>query len=233
MVSYLYRRRSAGGVDRVKDDDIHRIVRLLREEVARLREPAVTKVSRQRDPFKVLISCVISLRTKDEVTGKASARLFEAADTAERMADLPESRIEKLIYPAGFYRVKARNIREISRRVAREYGGRVPDTIDELLTLPGVGRKTANLVVSLGYGKPGICVDTHVHRISNRLGYVRTRTPKETEFALREKLPPAYWLDFNDLLVTFGQNICTPVSPRCSYCRLEPLCDRVGVARSR
>jgi endonuclease-3 len=208
-------------------------VQLLREEVAMLREPAVTKVSRQRDPFKVLISCVISLRTKDEVTDAASTRLFENADTAERMADLPESRIEKLIYPAGFYRVKARNIREISRRILGEYRGKVPDTIDELLTLPGVGRKTANLVVSLGYGKPGICVDTHVHRISNRLGYVSTRTPRETEFALREKLPGEYWLDFNDLLVTFGQHICTPISPHCSSCRLETLCDRVGVTRSR
>jgi endonuclease-3 len=233
MVSYPYRPGRAGGVDDVKDESIHRIVQLLREEVDRLREPAVTRVSRQRDPFKVLISCVISLRTKDEVTGEASARLFEAADTAERMAELPESRIEELIYPAGFYRVKARNIREISRRVTGEYSGRVPDTIDELLTLPGVGRKTANLVVSMGYGKPGICVDTHVHRISNRFGYVRTRTPKETEFVLREKLPPEYWMDFNDLLVTYGQNICTPVSPRCSICRLQPLCDRVGVERSR
>jgi len=217
----------------VREEDIHEVIRLLREEVARLREPAVTRVSRSRDPFKVLVSCLISLRTKDEVTGEASARLFEAADTAERMANLTERKIEKLIYPAGFYRVKARNIREISRRVSREYGGRVPDTIDELLNLPGVGRKTANLVVSQGYGKPGICVDTHVHRISNRLGYVHTRTPKETEFALREKLPPEYWTDFNDLLVTYGQNVCTPVSPRCSICTLSELCDRVGVERSR
>ena len=217
----------------MREEDIHEVIRLLREEVARLREPAVTRVSRSRDPFKVLVSCLISLRTKDEVTGEASARLFEAADTAERMANLTERKIEKLIYPAGFYRVKARNIREISRRVSREYGGRVPDTIDELLNLPGVGRKTANLVVSQGYGKPGICVDTHVHRISNRLGYVRTRTPRETEFALREKLPPEYWTDFNDLLVTYGQNVCTPVSPRCSICTLSELCDRVGVERSR
>jgi len=217
----------------MRNGEIHGMVRVLREEVAKLREPAVTTVSRQRDPFKVLVSCVISLRTKDEVTGEASARLFGTADTAERMAELPESRIEKLIYPAGFYRVKARNIREISRRIMNEYHGKVPDSIEELLKLPGVGRKTANLVVSLGYGKPGICVDTHVHRISNRLGYVHTKTPRETEFALREKLPPEYWIDFNDLLVTYGQNICTPVSPHCSTCSLEPLCDRVGVEKSR
>ena len=212
---------------------IHDVVRILREEVGKLREPAVTQVSRRRDPFQVLISCIISLRTKDEVTRESSLRLFEAAGNAEEMSRLPEKSIEKLIFPAGFYRVKARNIREISRRIENEYHGRVPDEIDELLKLPGVGRKTANLVVSLGFGKPGICVDTHVHRISNRLGYVNTKTPKETEFALRDKLPPDHWMDFNDLLVTYGQNICTPISPHCSTCRLAPYCDRVGVERSR
>ena len=217
----------------MNDNCIHDVVRILREEVGKLREPAVTQVSRRRDPFQVLISCIISLRTKDEVTRESSLRLFEVAGNAEEMSRLPEKRIEKLIFPAGFYRVKARNIREISRRIENEYHGRVPDEIDELLKLPGVGRKTANLVVSLGFGKPGICVDTHVHRISNRLGYVRTKTPKETEFALRDKLPPDYWMDFNDLLVTYGQNICTPISPHCSTCRLAHYCDRVGVERSR
>ena len=217
----------------MKDEMIHEVIRILREEVASLREPAVTQVSRQRDPFKVLISCIISLRTKDEVTRESSLRLFEAADNPDKMSGLTEKRIEKLIYPAGFYRVKAKNIREISRRIANEYHDRVPDEIDELLKLPGVGRKTANLVVSMGFGKPGICVDTHVHRISNRLGYVQTKTPKETEFALRGKLPPQYWMDVNDLLVTYGQHICTPTSPYCSTCRLAPYCDRVGVERSR
>lgn len=217
----------------MKDEMIHEVIRILREEVASLREPAVTQVSRQRDPFKVLISCIISLRTKDEVTRESSLRLFEAADNPDKMSGLTEKIIEKLIYPAGFYRVKAKNIREISRRIANEYHDRVPDEIDELLKLPGVGRKTANLVVSMGFGKPGICVDTHVHRISNRLGYVRAKTPKETEFALRGKLPPQYWMDVNDLLVTYGQHICTPTSPYCSTCRLAPYCDRVGVERSR
>jgi endonuclease-3 len=224
----------SGEVQRkVRESDIHEVLEILKAEVAKLREPAVTRVSRQRDPFKVLVSCVISLRTKDEVTGEASARLFEAASTPGDMAAIPESRIEKLIYPAGFYRVKARNIRELSRQILDRFDGKVPDTLEELLTLPGVGRKTANLVVSVGFGKPGICVDTHVHRISNRLGYVSTRTPKETEFALREKLPPEYWIYFNDLLVTYGQNICTPLSPFCSRCRLSHLCSRVGVERSR
>jgi endonuclease-3 len=217
----------------VKDEAIHPVINILREEVAKLREPAVTQVSRQRDPFKVLISCIISLRTKDEVTGESSKRLFEVADDPFAMASLAQGRVEKLIYPAGFYRVKARNIREISRRIANDYGGKVPDEIDELLKLPGVGRKTANLVVSMGFGKPGICVDTHVHRISNRLGYVQTKTPKETEFALRDKLPPEYWMDVNDLLVTYGQNICTPISPHCSTCKLSPYCDRVGVTKNR
>jgi endonuclease-3 len=217
----------------MKDETIHEVVRILREEVASLREPAVTQVSRQRDPFKVLISCIISLRTKDEVTRESSLRLFEAAHNPDKMAGLTEKRIEKLIYPAGFYRVKAKNIREISRRIANEYHSRVPDEIEELLKLPGVGRKTANLVVSMGFGKPGICVDTHVHRISNRLGYIRTKTPKETEFALRDKLPPEYWMDVNDLLVTYGQHICTPISPHCSACRLALCCDRVGVGKSR
>jgi endonuclease-3 len=215
------------------DEMIHEVIRILCEEVASLREPAVTQVSHQRDPFKVLISCIISLRTKDEVTRESSMRLFEAADSPDKMSGLTEKKIEKLIYPAGFYRVKAKNIREISRRIANEYHGRVPDEIDELLKLPGVGRKTANLVVSMGFGKPGICVDTHVHRISNRLGYVWTKTPKETEFALRGKLPPQYWMDVNDLLVTYGQHICTPISPYCSTCRLAPYCDRMGVGKSR
>lgn len=206
---------------------------ILRAECARLNEPIVTEVSRDRDPFKVLISCVISLRTKDEVTREAAMRLFSKGNTPQQMVRLLPAQIEKLIYPAGFYRVKARNIREISTRLIDEYGGRVPDSIDELLKLPGVGRKTANLVVTLGYGKQGICVDTHVHRISNRLGYVHTKTPEKTEFALREKLPEQYWIEYNDLLVTYGQNICTPISPHCSTCRLLPTCDRVGVARSR
>ena len=217
----------------MKDETIHRVIEILRKEVAALREPAVTQVSRQRDPYKVLISCIISLRTKDEVTRESSKRLFKAAGDPETMSSLSQSRVEKLIYPAGFYRVKAKNIRDISRKIAVEYGGTVPDEIDELLKFPGVGRKTANLVVSMGFGKPGICVDTHVHRISNRLGYVKTRTPKETEYALREKLPPQYWMDVNDLLVTYGQNICTPISPHCSTCKLFPYCDRVGVGRSR
>jgi len=217
----------------MKDSDIHRVVGILREEYTRWEEPIVTKVAKVRDPYRVLISTVISLRTKDEVTRTASERLFERADTPEKMLGLSVEEIGKTIYPAGFYRVKAGNIRTISGILCEQYAGRVPDTLDELLALPGVGRKTANLVITLAYGKPGICVDTHVHRIMNRLGYVHTKTPEKTESALREKLPEAYWIEINDLLVTYGQNLCTPVSPFCSKCRLKDLCDRVGVRSGR
>jgi endonuclease-3 len=149
------------------------------------------------------------------------------------MLRLTPGQIERVIFPVGFYRTKARVILDVSRDVLARFGGRVPDTIDDLLTLKGVGRKTANLVVTVGYGKPGICVDTHVHRISNRLGYVRTRTPEETETALRATLPRRYWIGYNDLLVAFGQNLCTPVSPRCSICPVARLCRRIGVTTSR
>ena len=188
---------------------------------------------KSRDPFHVLISCVLSLRTQDKTTAQASHRLFQLASTPEEMVELSIRRIEKAIYPVGFYRTKARNIRSICQTLITHYSSRVPDEIDELLKLKGVGRKTANLVVTLGYRKPGICVDTHVHRISNRLGYIKTRTPEETEQVLREKLPPKYWMIWNDLLVTYGQNLCRPISPLCSQCRLTPYCNRVGVTKNR
>jgi endonuclease-3 len=149
------------------------------------------------------------------------------------MAELPIRVIEKAIYPVGFYRVKARRIKDISKELAGDHGSKVPGTIEGLLKLKGVGRKTANLVVTMGYGKPGICVDTHVHRITNRWGYVKTRTPDETELRLRERLPKRYWIPINDLLVAFGQNVCTPVSPFCSKCRLFKYCGRAGVKKSR
>ena len=209
-------------------------ISILREEYRSWKTPAVTLVAQyDRSPFKVLISCLISLRTKDEVTALASKRLFERAGTAGEMKDLPVEEIASLIYPAGFYRTKAARIVEISQKLANDYGGMVPDEIDELLKFKGVGRKTANLVVTLGFGKPGICVDTHVHRICNRWGYVSTKSPDETEAALRKKLPAEYWIEINDLLVAFGQNHCHPISPRCSTCRLAGMCDRVAVGLSR
>jgi endonuclease-3 len=214
--------------------DIHAAISILREEYRFWKTPAVTIVAQcDGSPFKVLISCIISLRTKDEVTAQASMRLFERADTPEAMQEVPVDEVVGLIYPAGFYRNKALQIVEISKRVMAEYGGIVPDEIDELLKLKGVGRKTANLVVTLGFGKPGICVDTHVHRICNRWGYVLTKTPDETETFLRKKLPAEYWIEINDLLVAFGQNHCHPLSPRCSTCRLAVMCAKVGVKVSR
>lgn len=185
------------------------------------------------DPFRVLVACLLSLRTQDATTAPAARRLFAVADTPAAMLRLPAAEIERLIYPVGFYRTKARGLLTLCRDLLERFDGRVPDDVDTLLTLRGVGRKTANLVVAVGHGKPAICVDTHVHRISNRLGYVRTRTPEETEAALRARLPRRYWIGYNGLLVAFGQNVCTPISPRCSSCPVRGLCRRVGVTTAR
>ncbi len=218
----------------MRDGDIHRIVAILKEEYRRWEEPAVTEVARLRkDPFHVLVSCMLSLRTKDRETRRAARRLLSVADTPEELSRLPVEEIERLIYPVGFYRTKARHLKALAERLVREYGSKVPDDLEELLRLKGVGRKTANLVLTVGYGKDGICVDTHVHRIMNRLGYVETETPEETESALRRRLPKEYWKIINDLLVAYGQNVCTPISPFCSRCRLFRYCDRRGVVRSR
>jgi len=210
------------------------VIRRLRRTAPRWNPTALAVIAeRTRDPFRVLIACILSLRTQDTTTGPAAERLFAAADTPRAMRRLSPSEIERRIYPVGFYRTKARVILGICRDLLDRFGGRVPDAIDDLLTLRGVGRKTANLVVTVGYGQPGICVDTHVHRISNRLGYVRTPTPDATEMALRAKLPRRFWIGYNDLLVAFGQNVCAPVSPRCSVCPVRPLCRRVGVTTAR
>lgn len=200
---------------------------------AGVRPTTLAQVERKRDPFRLLVACVISLRTKDAVTAAASARLFAVAATPRAVAALDEARIAELIFPAGFYNTKARQIREIARRVVAAHGGCVPGDRDALLALPGVGRKTANLVLGLGFGVPAICVDTHVHRISNRLGLVRTRTPEQTEHALELVLLKRYWIDINELLVTFGQQICQPVSPWCKRCPLASRCSRIGVTHSR
>lgn len=210
------------------------IVPRVRKAIQGERDPSVTAIARRtRSPFKVLVSTVISARTKDEVTGEASRRLFAQADTPERIAALTERRIAKLIFPAGFYKTKAKAIRALSKKLMNDFEGYVPDSIEELLTLPGVGRKTANLVITQGFGKPGICVDTHVHRVVNRLGAVKTKTPEETEFALRTVLPLKHWIEINDLLVTFGRTVCAPISPFCSICAVTKKCARTGVKRSR
>ena len=218
----------------MKPKDIHPAIRILRRAVPKWVKPIVTEVAETaHSPFHVLISCILSLRTQDATTARASRRLFALANSPEGMAKLSVKKIEKAIYPVGFYRVKAKTVRDVCKTLLKKYAGGVPDDIDRLIQLRGVGRKTANLVVTLGYRKPGICVDTHVHRISNRWGYVKTKNPKETEFALRAKLPSPYWIEFNDLLVTFGQNLCKPLSPMCSRCPVERYCARVGVKRRR
>jgi endonuclease-3 len=213
---------------------IGRVIAQLVREAPAWRATAIAQVAEQRpDPFRVLIACLLSLRTRDETTEPAARRLFALGATPAALLRVPRSRIARVIYPVGFYRTKARVIHGVCRDLLDRFDGRVPDRLDDLLTLKGVGRKTANLVLTIGFNKPGICVDTHVHRISNRWGYVQTRTPEETEMALRRRLPRRYWIGYNDLLVAFGQNVCLPLSPHCSRCPVARWCPRVGVARSR
>lgn len=189
--------------------------------------------NRFRDPFRILIACLLSLRTKDQVTHAASDRLFVLGKTAPELLAVSRRRIEQAIYPVGFYRTKALRIHEICRMLLERHAGKVPANLDAMLELPGVGRKTANLVLVEGFRQDGICVDTHVHRISNRWGYLRTRTPDETELKLRQILPRRYWKRYNKWLVSFGQTICQPVSPWCSKCPVGKLCARRGVRYSR
>ncbi len=207
----------------------------LRKELKKWKVPAVGSIAERAGdrPFETLISTILSLRTKDVVTEAASRRLLLRANTPDAIVAIPIEEIERLIYPVGFYHTKARSLVETCRRLIQEHGGKVPRSMDELLKLPGVGRKTANLVLTVGFGDYGICVDTHVHRISNLWGYVTTETPAETEFALREKLPKRHWKTYNDILVTFGQNLCVPVSPWCSKCPIAFNCPRIGLKRHR
>ena len=205
----------------------------LKKAVRKFRTPSVTVIAKKNDPFAVLVSCIISLRTRDEVTELASARLFALAKLPAELLELSNSKIEKAIYPAAFYRNKTKSLKELCQVLVKEYSGKVPDKLEDLLKLKGVGRKTANLTLILGHNKPGICVDIHVHRISNRWGYVKTKSPNETEMVLREILPKRFWKGYNDLLVSFGQNLCKPVSPFCSSCPVEDQCPKIGVNRSR
>ena len=214
----------------MNDRDIHAAIRILRREVPKWNTPVVTLMAETYEsPFRVLISCILSLRTQDATTAKASHRLFAVADSPQAMVKLTAKKIVKLIYPVGFYKTKALNILEMCQKIIDRHNGGVPDEIDELLKFKGVGRKTANLVVTLGYNKPGICVDTHVHRISNRWGYIKTTTPEKTEVALRGKLPRKYWIEYNNLLVNFGQHLCRPISPICSQCPVKRYCRQLGV----
>lgn len=210
------------------------VLRAIGRAIQSMEEPAVEKISEatQEDPFQVLIATLLSAQTKDAVTAAASERLFKVANTPAAMAVLPIARIEKLIYPVSFYRNKARHVKAACRKLLDDFGGVVPDSMEELLTLPGVGRKTANLVLILSHAsRNNICVDTHVHRISNRLGWVKTRTPEDTEHALYDVVPKRWWPDVNLYLVTWGQNVCKPVYPRCRACVVSTRCPRIGVTK--
>ena len=211
----------------MNDKDIDKIMKELLKVTKSMPMPVVTEIKlvTNRDAYKILISTMLSLRTKDSTTRDASMRLFEKAGNPKDMLKLSEEEIAKLIYPVGFYRVKAKNILEVSQTIIDDYNGKVPDEIDELLKLRGVGRKVANLVVTEAFNKYGICVDTHVHRISNRFGYVSTKKPEQTEFALRKKLPKKYWRVYNDTLVIYGQNLCKPINPLCNQCSVSKYCD--------
>ena len=213
--------------------NIAEVVKKLKKAVKGFRTPSVTVIAEKNDPFAVLISCIISLRTRDDVTEPASARLFALAKSPAELLKLSDTKIEKAIYPAAFFRNKAKSLKEMCKVLVKEYSGKVPDRLEELLKLKGVGRKTANLTLTLGHNKLGICVDIHVHRICNRLGYVKTKSPNETEMVLREILPKRYWKGFNDLLVSFGQNLCKPVSPFCGSCPILHTCPQIGVTGQR
>lgn len=204
--------------------NLNKIIKTLHQEYKKFNIPVVKEVSWRKDPYKILISCLLSLRTKDEVTAKASKKLFKKASTPKKMLTLTNKEIEKLIYPVGFYKTKAKRIKEISKILLNKHNGKVTSNIDELLKLKGVGRKTANLTIGLGYGKHSITVDVHVHILANRFGWVKTKNPHETEFALMKILPKKHWLEINDLLVAYGQNVCRTAYPRCGKCVIEKFC---------
>jgi len=217
-------------------EHVDKIFKLLKKDLSKFETPVINRAKKDiaDTPFNTLISCILSLRTKDEVTEKASLQLLKKHNTPEKLLTLSEEEIESLIYPVGFYKTKAKRLKEISKTLIEEYQGNVPADFHELLKLKGVGRKTANIVMVYGHKKHGyIPIDTHCHRIPNRLGWIKTKTPDETEIELKKILPPKYWDDFNDMFVTFGQKICVPISPFCSKCPIERYCKKLDVKRSR
>jgi endonuclease III len=221
------------GVYMGEEFNISKVLVLVKKAVRDFRTPSVSVIGREKDAFAVLVSCIISLRTRDEVTEPASARLLKLATNPAQLLKLSPAEIETAIYPAAFFRNKAQSLKELCQCLIDDHAGKVPDTLEELLKLKGVGRKTANLTLTLGHDKPGICVDIHVHRICNRWGYVKTKQPDQTEMVLRDQLPRRYWKTYNDLLVAFGQNICKPVSPFCGSCPLNKVCPQIGVTTRR
>ncbi|MHA2231331.1 MAG: endonuclease III domain-containing protein [Candidatus Hodarchaeales archaeon] len=222
----------------MKDNDrIDSLMGILQRETRNFETPMAVEISEESSqvtrPFRVLISTVLSSRTKDTVTREASRRLFKLAQSPLGILDLPIDKIEEAIYPVGFWKTKAKRLQPLCALLIEDFDSQVPNSLKELLKLPGVGRKTANLVLGVAFGIPAICVDTHVHRICNRLGYVKTGKPEETEKVLREKLPERHWILINEYMVRWGQNICLPISPLCSKCAIKELCSRIGVTKSR
>lgn len=205
---------------------INKVVQALKD-ARQPRSEFVELMEQFHDPYLVLIGCILSLRTNDKTTYPATLRMLELAKTPQEMSGVNVKDLAQAIYPVGFYENKARQIIELSRQIVEELDGKVPDEIEDLIKFNGVGRKTANLVLAKGFNKPAICVDVHVHRIFNRLGYVKTKTPEETEFALRNKLPLEHWIDINTLIVTHGQNVCKPTKPNCSACPISEFCQKI------
>ncbi|MBW2989794.1 endonuclease III [Candidatus Woesearchaeota archaeon] len=206
---------------------------LIRKRLMGLKKPTVRRTSEKKDPFKTLIACLLSLRTRDENTAKASSSLFKAADTPEQISRMPIRKLEKLIFCSGFYKNKARAIKHVSGVILKKYGGKVPKTEEELLSIKGIGRKTCNIVRLFAYGQMALPIDANCHRIANRLGWVKTKSADETEAALKKILPKRHWPEFNTLFILFGRRICVPISPFCSTCPVRKFCKRRGVVRSR
>lgn len=225
MIFYYKRMIDEGNIDKV--------LKILERELPTWKAPVVELIVKRgrRTPFEILVSALLSYRTKDEVTYEASKRILKIAPNPKRMLELSEEEISKLIYPVGFYRVKARRLREISKILVEKYGGEVPNSMEELLKLPGIGRKAANIIMNRAFKVPSISVDTHVHRISNRWGFVNTKRPEETERELRRKLPPEWWSEYNKILVAFGQTICRPLNPKCEMCPIKDYCPQIGVRK--
>jgi endonuclease III len=216
------------------NSEIDKVYAILKKETANYKVPIVDLIQFQtNDPFKVLIATILSARTLDQTTTQAVRRLFSKVKDIDSLDKLSVLEIEKLIYPVGFYKNKARFLKHLPKTVKEKFLGRIPDNVEALTSLPGVGRKTANLVVAIAFNKPAVCVDVHVHRIMNRLSYVKTKTPFETEMALRKKLPVKYWITINSILVAFGQNLCRPTIPNCSICPIYEYCRRIDVKKSR
>jgi len=209
------------------------IIKLLKKEFKDRRKPTVRRTSEDKDPFKTLITCLLSLRTKDENTEKASASLFKVASTPQEINEIPIKKLEKLIYSSGFYKKKAKTIKHVSKVILEKYNGKVPRTEKQLLSIKGIGRKTCNIVRLFAYKEIALPIDVNCHRIVNRLGWVKTKTADETEFALKKILPKKHWPEFNTLFILFGKSICVPISPFCSKCVLNRLCPMIGVKRSR